>query len=417
MKNNNVDNKYVYWGITILSVLAIGLLFFFFLLRWESIFNWFKNILSIFTPFIVGFVIAYLLTPLLKLMEDKVFGNISRKLFKKEESANRFSRSMSLIASTLILILILGGFFSFVIPELVNTLNTIISNVPYYLNNFENALLSLLDNNEGIKKVIVENYDTISASVVEYFNGVSVGGVVNNISTGILNFVSVLYNIIIGYIIAIYYLFGKERFIAQGKKLLYTVVKPDKAYIIIDNLRYTNKIFGGFLLGKVIDSLIIGIICFIFMLVLDMPYPLLLAVIVGITNIIPYFGPFIGAIPCLLFILLVSPSKTLVFLIFIIILQQFDGNVLGPKILGDKTGLQSFWVLFAIIVFGGLFGFVGMLIGVPLFAIIYAFFNGVCSRRLAQNKLPLSTNEFAKINYIDPVTNKPVYYTKKSKTN
>lgn len=288
-----------------------------------------------------------------------------------------------------------------------------ISNIPGYLNNIKEWILTAFENKPELEELFLDNYDEISDYITNYINSgniPSIDSILGNISNGVITFFKAIYNIVLGYIVAIYLLLGKEKFIAQGKKLLYTIFKPDKAYIILDNLRYTDKIFGGFLLGKIIDSLIIGIICFAFMLLFDMPYALLLSVIVGITNIIPYFGPIIGAVPCAFLVLLVSPSKCLTFIIFIVILQQFDGNVLGPKILGNKTGLQSFWVLFSIIVFGGLFGFLGMLFGVPLFAIIYSFFNGVCSRRLASCELPLSTDDYKKIDYIDPVTNKPVYY-------
>lgn len=408
-----IVNKYFYWGLTIFSIVAFAILFFFLLYRWEIIVKGIVGFLKIFTPFAVGFIIAYLLNPLLKYMEANVFDKLGKKLFKEEKNAYKFSRFTSIIVSTIILVAIIFGFFSFVIPEILRSIDTMISNIPGYLNNIKEWILTAFENKPELEELFLDNYDEISDYITNYINSgniPSIDSILGNISNGVITFFKAIYNIVLGYIVAIYLLLGKEKFIAQGKKLLYTIFKPDKAYIILDNLRYTDKIFGGFLLGKIIDSLIIGIICFAFMLLFDMPYALLLSVIVGITNIIPYFGPIIGAVPCAFLVLLVSPSKCLTFIIFIVILQQFDGNVLGPKILGNKTGLQSFWVLFSIIVFGGLFGFLGMLFGVPLFAIIYSFFNGVCSRRLASCELPLSTDDYKKIDYIDPVTNKPVYY-------
>lgn len=416
---NKFENKYFMWGLTIFSVIVAGLILFFILLRWRDIVSNLISILKIFTPFLVGFIIAYLLSPILKFMEDKIFDKLGKRIFKKEQFAKNFSRFMSIVTSTLVLLVVLIGFCSYVIPEMFKSFELIISNIPNYLKSIENLLLGMFSEDSEVREMIMNNYDNISDYVLNYVNSDSMpnfSSLVNNISNGIFTIIKALYNGVLGYIIAIYLLIGKEKFIAQCKKLLYTVIKPDKAYIIIDNLRYTHRVFGDFLLGKTIDSLIIGIICFVLMLILNMPYPILLAVIVGVTNIIPYFGPIIGAVPCALLVLLVSPAKFLTFVIFIIILQQFDGNILGPKILGNKTGLQSFWVLFAIIVFGGLFGFVGMLFGVPLFAIIYAFFNGVCSRRLAVCKLPLTTDEYKNIDYIDPITNKPVYFTKKGKS-
>lgn len=413
MKQKIDNNKYFYWGLTIFSIVAFAILFFFLLYRWENITGGLIKFLKIFTPFGVGFIIAYLLNPIIKYMESRVFNKLGKKVCKKEENAYKFSRFASIIVSTLILVLILVGFFSFIIPEILRSIDTMIANIPDYLNNIESWILTAFENKPELEELILDNYDDIYDYIISYINSgniPSVDSIIGNISNGLVTIFKAIYNIVLGYIVAIYLLLGKEKFLAQAKKLLYTVVKPNKAFIILDNLRYTDKIFGGFLIGKMIDSLIIGIICFAFMLLLNMPYPLLLAVIVGVTNIIPYFGPIIGAVPCALLILLVSPSKCLTFIIFIIILQQFDGNVLGPKILGNKTGLQSFWVLFSIIVFGGLFGFIGMLFGVPLFAIIYSFFNGVCERRLAACELPLATDDYKKINYIDPETNKPVYY-------
>lgn len=413
MKQKIDNNKYFYWGLTIFSIVAFAILFFFLLYRWEVIIGGLIKFLKIFTPFGVGFIIAYLLNPLLKYMESNVFNKLGKKIFKEEKKSYKFSRFASIIVSTIVLVIIIFGFFSFVIPEILRSIDTMITNIPDYLNNIETWILTAFENKPELEQLILDNYDNIYDYIISYINSgdiPSVDSIIGNISDGVITIFKSIYNIVLGYIIAIYLLLGKEKFLAQAKKLLYTIVKPDKAYIILDNLRYTDKIFGGFLLGKMIDSLIIGIICFAFMLLFDMPYSLLLSVIVGITNIIPYFGPIIGAVPCAFLVLLVSPSKCLTFIIFIVILQQFDGNVLGPKILGNKTGLQSFWVLFSIIVFGGLFGFLGMLFGVPLFAIIYSFFNGVCERRLAVCELPLSTDDYRNINYIDPDTNKPVYY-------
>ena len=179
--------------------------------------------------------------------------------------------------------------------------------------------------------------------------------------------------------------------------------------IILENTRYTDKVFGGFFAGKLLDSLIIGIICFLCMLAMRMPYSLIVSVIVGVTNIIPYFGPFIGAIPSAFLIFLVSPGKSLLFIIFIFVLQQIDGNIIGPKILGSKTGLSSFWVLFSLLIFGGLFGMVGMILGVPLFSILYSFINGVLKRRLKEKKLPEDSKDYEKLLYIDEKSGKLVY--------
>ena len=192
-----------------------------------------------------------------------------------------------------------------------------------------------------------------------------------NITTGAINVLSEVFNFLVGCIVSVYMLFGKETFAAQIKKMLYAGMQVERANMVLHITRKSNEIFGGFIIGKIIDSAIIGVLCFIGITILDMPYILLVSVIVGVTNVIPFFGPYIGAIPSTILIALADPLKGLYFLIFIIALQQLDGNVIGPKILGNSTGLSAFWVVFSILLGGGLFGFIGMIIGVPTFAVIY----------------------------------------------
>ena len=165
--------------------------------------------------------------------------------------------------------------------------------------------------------------------------------------------------------------------------------------------RYIHKVFGGFIIGKIVDSIIIGILCFLGLSVMNMPYTLLVSVIVGVTNVIPFFGPFIGAIPSALLILLVSPIQCLYFLIFILVLQQFDGNILGPKILGDTTGISSFWVLFSILLFGGLLGFVGMIVGVPIFAVFYRLLGDFINGLLEKKDLPVQTSQYDNLETVE----------------
>ena len=193
----------------------------------------------------------------------------------------------------------------------------------------------------------------------------------------------------------------KDTLSAQSKKIVYSLLKLKDANRLVSEVRFAHSVFGGFITGKLLDSLIIGIMCFFAMQFLKMPYVLLVSVIIGVTNVIPFFGPFIGAVPSAFLILLVSPMKCLYFLIFILVLQQFDGNILGPKILGDSTGLPSFWVLFSILLFGGLFGFVGMIIAVPLFAVIYRLTATYVSSALRKKDLSARTEDYLSLDYID----------------
>ena len=228
---------------------------------------------------------------------------------------------------------------------------------------------------------------------------------ISGLSSGLLSVVNVLKNLLIGLIVMVYLLNIKETLTGQGKKIIYSILNLKNANRLIGQIRFVHKVFGGFITGKLLDSLIIGILCFIVMSVMDavigMPYVLLISVIVGVTNVIPFFGPFIGAIPSGFLILLVSPIKCLYFLIFIFILQQFDGNILGPKILGDSTGLPSFWVLFSILLFGGLYGFVGMIIAVPVFAVVYSGVSSLVNRSLEKKELSLNTDDYVELTEID----------------
>ncbi len=236
-------------------------------------------------------------------------------------------------------------------------------------------------------------------SVSEGLDGVS--SLVSTLFSGLMAAVTAIKNLVLGFIVAAYLLIEKTTMIGQIKQMTYALFGPKRGNQIVYRMRYTNQVMGGVIRGKLLDSLIIGIICFIGVSIMRMPYPTLISVIIGVTNIIPFFGPFIGAIPCAVLILMYSPIQMVYFVIFILILQQFDGNILGPKILGNTTGLSSFWVLFSIIFFGGLFGFVGMLLGVPLFAVIYSLVSDFVSARLSKRKLSLLPDDYINLDEVE----------------
>ena len=222
-----------------------------------------------------------------------------------------------------------------------------------------------------------------------------------NITTGVYNVVRAIFNVIIGFIVSVYVLMTKEKFIGQAKKIIYAIFRPRYGNVVMEVGRKADEVFGGFFIGKIIDSMIIGVLCFFGLTLLKMPYILLISVIVGVTNVIPFFGPYIGAIPSAVLILLNDPIKGLYFLIFILVLQQLDGNVIGPKILGNSTGLSAFWVVFSILLGGGLFGFVGMIMGVPTFAVVYYIITMLINHLLEKKKLPLQTSEYGEKSYVD----------------
>ncbi len=233
-----------------------------------------------------------------------------------------------------------------------------------------------------------------------------------SVTIGVFNVIQAVFHILIGIMVSVYILFSREKFSAQTKKVIYAVMKPERANMTLHIARKSNQIFGGFIIGKIIDSAIIGVLCFLGMTILDMPYVVLVSVVVGVTNVIPFFGPYIGAIPSTILIMLDSPIKGLYFILFILFLQQLDGNVIGPKILGDSTGLSSFWVIFSIILGGGLFGFVGMVLGVPTFAVIYYIVRTWINQKLEHKKLPVQSEKYDKNSY---VTDEGVYIDSEEK--
>ncbi len=406
---NTFENKYVAWGVTIFSVFAALILLFFAIYRWDYILGFIGTLITILMPFIYGLAIAYLMNPVVKFFENKVFTKLIKKLSKKKKDKKRLARVLSLCTSTVIFIGLLITSVSFLIPEILKSIEMLVLNINTYLTNSKELLIDLFGGSSAIKDFINDNYGKFSEFMNTSFNQGIFDNMMETLGNSIFGTLKFLYNLIIGYIIAIYILVDKEKFKAQSKKLLYTLFDYDRINIILENTRYTDKVFGGFFAGKLLDSLIIGIICFICMIIMGMPYSLIVSVIVGVTNIIPYFGPFIGAIPSAFLIFLVDPGKCLMFIVFIFVLQQIDGNIIGPKILGSKTGLSSFWVLFSLLIFGGLFGMVGMLLGVPLFSILYSFINGVLKRRLKEKKLPEDSKDYEKLLYIDEKTGKLIY--------
>lgn len=404
------ENKYIAWGVTLFSVFSALILLFFAIYRWDYILGFIQTLFTIMMPFIYGVAIAYIMNPIVKFFESKVFNKLLKKIKnKKKKDRKKLLRVLSLCTSTIIFFGLLITSVSFLIPELLKSIEMLILNINTYLSNSKELLIKLFGGSDAIIEFINDNYGRFSEFMNESFNQGLFDNMMTTISNSIFGTLKFLYNLIIGYIIAIYILFDKEKFKAQSKKLLYTIFSYDKVNIILENTRYTDKVFGGFFAGKLLDSLIIGIICFLCMLAMKMPYSLIVSVIVGVTNIIPYFGPFIGAIPSAFLIFLVSPGKSLLFIIFIFVLQQIDGNIIGPKILGSKTGLSSFWVLFSLLIFGGLFGMIGMILGVPLFSILYSFINGVLKRRLKEKKLPEDSKDYEKLLYIDEKSGKLVY--------
>ena len=360
---------YLYGMLAGFGAIALSIIFFFLIYRFQGFGNAISKVTGILMPFIYGAVIAYLLKPVCNTVE-----NFLRRLLpeKMGSTANMLAVAFSLLFG----ILVVYALFMMIVPQLVTSVTTLYYTARNNIRDFVDwaSKQEIIASNEQLLDFIETSYDKLQANLDTWVKETvlpSMQSILSGAAVGVMSFVAFLKNLVIGLIVSVYLLASRKKFGQQGKLVLYSLVKRRWADLFLEEICYADKMFGGFINGKIMDSAIIGVLCYIGCLIFKFPSALLVSVIIGVTNVIPFFGPFIGAIPATLLILIQSPIKALWFVLFVLVLQQLDGNIIGPKILGNTTGLSSFWVLFAILLFGGLWGFVGMIVGVPLFAVIY----------------------------------------------
>ena len=377
--------KYLKIGITGAAILASGILCAFVLFKMRVIIELLKGITGILKPFLYGAVIAYLLAPLCNKIEEKLFQTFP----KANRKAKRFICFIAIAISLCVALAIVWMVIMLIIPQVWDSVMKIIDMVPQKITILNNWIEHMLENQPELQAYFEEFANQAESHINSLLNVDTiqkVQSIINSLSVQVFGVLGVLKNISLGFLISAYLLGSRKLFGAQAGLILHGIF-PDKwAEIIEEEIRYTDKMFNGFLVGKIIDSAIIGLLCFAGLSFMGFEAPAFIGVIIGITNIIPFFGPFIGAIPCGLLLLLENPMHCLYFIIFIFVLQQLDGNVIGPKILGNTTGVSSFWVLFSILLFGGMWGVVGMVIGVPLFAVIYDIIRKLVYRGLRKHK-------------------------------
>ncbi len=387
--NTNKKNNVLIFNI--LLIVALSLLMIMFLFKLDRFLLLFRRILKILSPIIWGFVIAYLLNPIMKLSERTY-----TKLFCRKKPHKKAARRISVAITMLFFILIISLFFYAIVPEIARNISSILKKSGEWITDIENTFNNILEKNPKLNKFYKKEFDNIITYLQNYVENKQPGieDFVTNITKGALNFLIGVKDFILGLIVSVYLLLSKENLIAQIKKITLAIFPKRTCQRIFNVYHKSNKMFIGFISGKIIDSIIIGILCFIVMRIIGINYSVLISLIIGVTNIIPFFGPFIGAIPSAMLVFFDTPRDVIPFLIFILILQQFDGNILGPRILGDSTGLPAFWVLFAIFLGGGLFGFTGMLLGIPTFALIYALFRDFVENKLKRKRLPTDTKAY-----------------------
>ena len=375
---------YLYGMLAGFGAISLSIVFFFFIYRFKGFGDAVATLTNILMPFIYGGVIAYLLKPVCNTAE-----NFLRRLFP--EKMHGFANGLAVAVTILFGLLLVYALLMMIIPQLITSVTTLYYTGRANMGKFVTWLnhLQFVADNETLMEYVNKAYAAISVDLDSWIKNTlmpSMQNIISGVGIGVLNVVTVFKNLIIGIIVAVYLLAARRKFVRQARLILYSIAKPRWADAIVTEVQYADKMFGGFINGKILDSAIIGLLCYLVCVIVKFPSALLVSVIIGVTNVIPFFGPFIGAVPATLLILIQNPIKALWFVLFILILQQLDGNIIGPKILGNTTGLSSFWVLFAILLFGGLWGFVGMIIGVPLFAVIYDVIKKLVIHGLRRNE-------------------------------
>ena len=403
------DKKYLYWGVTAFCVIVAAVVFYQLLSNFSQFGSAIGRLTTILSPFIWGLVISYLLCPVTNIYQHHVFEPLLQFIFRNAKSSGKkrlnFARGLAVLFSMLTLLALLSAFVWLVAPQLLLSLQSIVLNSSEYVSNVLGWMDKLFEDYPEIQEVLGTSFGSASEAMFTWVEGFvlpQLQGLITDVTSGVFSVVKGVYNVLIGMIAAVYVLYNRASFAAYMKKIVYCIFTVEAAEKVIVGVSFADRVFNGFLSGKILDSAIIGVLCYIGCAILSMPYAVLVAVIVGITNIIPFFGPFIGAIPSALIIFMESPLQALIFVVFVVLLQQFDGNFLGPKILGNSVGINGFWIMFSIIVGSGLFGFMGMLLGVPVFVLIYSLVSSVINRKLERSGLPTDSEVYKNMTHIDP---------------
>ena len=374
-------------GLMVFITFVCCILFFFSVLRYQGFANGWHKVISAAQPIIIGLVLAYLLNPVMKFLERHLY-KLLKDRAKTDGKAKKMARVFAIAGAIIFMIAVIVLLIAAIVPSVTDSIMGIVDTLP---TNVANLVKMMQEGRLGNYEVADTIGDALT-KLTDYVENWATQTLLPQartyliqITSGVINMVKAMFNFVIGIIVAVYVLMIKERLIGQSKKVIYAIFKPRQGNIIVETMHKADDIFGGFIIGKIIDSAIIGVICYVGCSILRIPDTMLVSVIIGVTNIIPLFGPFIGAIPALLLVVIQSPWHALYLLIFIIVLQQVDGNIIGTKILGDSTGLTSFWVMFAILIGGGMFGFLGMLLGVPVFALIYYIMRRLVNHGVAKD--------------------------------
>lgn len=383
----NWNNRYTTIAVYTIIILIVGIAFLNIISELDVFATMLGRQLSFFQPIIMGLVMAYLFNFILEFAEKKIL--IPKAKFKREKKITRIT---SLAITYIIVFLLVYLFLYFILPELIASIVGLANDIPTYITNISRLVTDLMNRfhiTDEVNILILERWNEFMDNLVNFSTGL-----IPLLGTTVRTIFSSIWNVAIGLIISIYLLFDKERYLALSRKVTIALFPDKAAKKTLELTKRADNIFGKFLSGKIIDSVIIGFLTFVILSITNMPFKTLVSFIIGVTNIIPFFGPFIGAIPSFFLILFISPVKALWFLLIVVIIQQIDGNIIGPKILGDSLGISPFWILFSILVAGKLLGFIGMVLGVPLFVFIYSILKEFMEVRLEKKGLPTETKDY-----------------------
>lgn len=409
------NEKYFKWGLTAFLVFVACSLFWIIFSNLSGFYDLIKQFLHIISSILYGFLFAYLMNPVMEFVRkhtDKMLSK--RKKPVSDKFRERFSLTVGIVAAAIVFIAAVYALIVLIVPSIVDSLKELLSQEK--LESYYAAIADWIDrtfSDTEIEKFLNDNLDELRDTLMQKIKGIDFnslfsdfGSFLTGLTSSVYSVVMGVFNILLGMVAAVYILIYKRQLCAHSKKIVVALCRPDHANRLFEIARRTNRIFGGYVIGKILDAIIVGVLTYIGMLILKLPYAPLISVIVGVTNVIPFFGPLIGMIPSALLLLIDNPINSLKFVIFILILQQIDGNIIENRILGEKLGISDFWVLVAIMVFGGVFGVPGMLLGVPIFTVLYTLVADWINKRLRKKRYPVDSNLFYTLQCVEdlPIT-------------
>ena len=395
-KTNSTVNKRA----ALVFAVIIGLMLL--ISQMEPIMNVVEKIMDMMFPVLLGVVLAYVVNPFTTFIERRLYKWFK---FKREKTHRRFAKGMAVVLSLFALLLTITLLIFLIIPEFLDNLNRLLESAPAFIERVSGRIADIQTDNSVLMQNLGQYIDTATSSLVDWLSG-EVGGAVSGLIESLISIVSFLFDFIVAIVVFVYALLEKQKFLAQSKKIIFALFTSRQANDILDVARYGNEVFGKFVTGKLITSTIVGLLTFLFMTIVGIPYALLSAGIIAITNVIPFFGPFIGGIPTAFIVIINDFRQGIIYIIFLLILQQVEGNVIEPMIMEDQTGVSKFWITFALLLCGGVFGVAGMIFAVPLFAVILYTVRIYVERSLDKKQLPTSSAEYSNAGGIDIQTNR-----------